>query len=66
MTNGHPSDTAAMMSQVTKIPLDVYSKMARPNSSTKSDPGLVQPMIDLAAKYGYISRGFSAKDIFIS
>ena len=66
MTNGHPADTAAMMSQVTKIPLEVYAKMARPNSSTKSDPGLVQPMIDLAAKYGYISRGFSAKDLFIT
>ena len=55
-----------MMSDVTKIPLDVYTKMSRSNSSTKSDPGLVQPMIDLAAKYGYISRGFSAKDIFIT
>lgn len=65
MTNGRPADTAAMMSDVTKIPLNVYQKMARPNSSLKSDPGLVQPMIDVAAKYGYISRGFSAKDIFI-
>ena len=37
----------------------------RSDSSTKSDPGLVQPMIDVAAKYGYISRAFSAKDIFI-
>ena len=65
LTNGHRSDTAAMMSEVTKIPLNVYQKMARPNCSLKSDPGLVQPMIDVAAKYGYISRGFSAKDIFI-
>ena len=64
-TNGRRSDTAAMMSDVTKIPLTVYEKMARSNSSTKSDPGLVQPMIDVAAKYGYISRAFSAKDIFI-
>jgi NitT/TauT family transport system substrate-binding protein len=65
-TNGRPGDTAAMMSDVTKIPLDVYTKMSRSNSSTKSDPALVQPMIDLAAKYGYISRGFSAKEIFIT
>ena len=64
-TNGHRSDTAAMMSEVTKIPLNVYEKMARSNSSMKSDPGLVQPMIDVAAKYGYITRGFAAKDIFI-
>lgn len=64
-TNGHRSDTAAMMSEVTKIPLNVYEKMARSNSSTKSDPALVQPMIDVAAKYGYISRAFSAKDIFM-
>ena len=66
MTNGKPADTAAMMSDVTKIPLNVYQKMARPNSSLKSDPALVQPMIDVAAKYGYISRAFSAKDIFVS
>jgi NitT/TauT family transport system substrate-binding protein len=65
MTNGRPADTAAMMSDVTKIPLDVYQKMSRPNSSLKSDPALVQPMIDVAAKYGYIAHGFSAKDIFI-
>lgn len=64
-TNGRPSETAAMMSDVTKIPLSVYEKMARPNSSIKSDPGLVQPMIDVAAKYGYIARTFSAKDVFI-
>ena len=65
MTNGHPGDTAAMMSDVTKIPLAVYQKMARPNASTKSDPALVQPMINVAAKYGMISRGFSANDIFM-
>jgi NitT/TauT family transport system substrate-binding protein len=64
-TNGKPADTAAMMSDVTKIPLNVYEKMARSNSSIKSDPGLVQPMIDVAAKYGYISKAFSAKEIFI-
>ncbi len=64
-TNGHRADTAAMMSDVTKIPLNVYEKMARSNSSMKSDPGLVQPMIDVAAKYGYITRGFQAKEIFI-
>jgi len=66
LTNGRHALTAAMMSQVTKIPLDVYQKMARPNSSTKSDPGLVQPIIDVAAKAGYISRAFSAEDIFIT
>jgi NitT/TauT family transport system substrate-binding protein len=64
-TNGKPADTAAMMSDVTKIPLNVYEKMARSNSSIKSDPGLVQPMIDVAAKYGYISKAFSAQEIFI-
>jgi ABC-type nitrate/sulfonate/bicarbonate transport system substrate-binding protein len=64
-TNGHQADTAAMMSEVTKIPLPVYQKMARANWSLKSDPALVQPMIDVAAKYGYISKAFSAKEIFI-
>jgi NitT/TauT family transport system substrate-binding protein len=66
MTNGKPADTAAMMSDMTKIPLAVYQHMPRPYNSTKSDPGLLQPLIDMAAKYRYISSGFSAKDIFIA
>lgn len=66
LTNGHRALTAEIMSGVTKIPLSVYEKMARPNSATKSDPDLVQPLIDMAARYKSISRGFSAKDIFIT
>ncbi len=66
LTNGKPGDTAQMMSDVTKIPLAVYQKMARPNASTKSDPALVQPMINMAAKDGMISKPFPSTDIFMT
>lgn len=66
MTNDKKFETAAMMSEITKIPLSVYQTMPRPNNSTKSDPALVQPLIDMAAKYKTISSAFPAKDIFLS
>jgi NitT/TauT family transport system substrate-binding protein len=65
-TNVHHSETAAMMADITKIPLATIAKMARTNAATSSDPGLIQPAIDLAAKYGNISAAFPAKDIYFT
>jgi NitT/TauT family transport system substrate-binding protein len=64
--NAHHAETAAMMSDITKIPLDVFSKMARVNGSTSGDPALIQPAINVAAKYNNISRAFPAKDAYFS
>jgi NitT/TauT family transport system substrate-binding protein len=65
-TNAHHAETAAMMADITKIPLTTISKMARVNGSTVGDPALIQPAIDLAAKYDYISRSFPAKEAYFS
>lgn len=62
-TNGHPDETAQMMVDVTKLPLETMRKMARAPAATTSDPTLIQPVIDVAARYGYISRAFPASEL---
>lgn len=64
-TNSHQSETAAMMSEVTKIPIEIIRSYARPPGATSSDPALLQPVIDMAAKYKNIPRSFTAKDAYI-
>jgi NitT/TauT family transport system substrate-binding protein len=63
-TNAHHAETAAMMADVTKIPLAVFQKMGRVDGATTSDPSLIQPLIDAAAKYKQIPRAFPAKEMF--
>ena len=38
--------------------------MARVNHATTGDPGLIQPLINSAAKYNNISRAFPAKEAY--
>ena len=63
-TNAHHAETVAMMADITKIPAAIISKMARVNGATTGDPGLIQPLINAAAKYNNISRAFPAKDAY--
>lgn len=65
-TNTHHAETAQMMSDVTKIPLDVIRRINRAPGATTGDPALLQPVIDVAAKYGNIARAFPAKDAYFS
>jgi NitT/TauT family transport system substrate-binding protein len=67
-TNAHHAETVAMMSEITKIPPAIYAKMARVQGATQatSDPALMQPLIDAAAKYKFIPYGFPAKDIMFN
>lgn len=63
-TNVHHAETEQLMSDFTKIPLDVMRKINRPPGATTGDPGLLQPVIDFAAKYGNIPHAFAAKDAY--
>lgn len=65
-TNAHHAETAAMMADVTKIPLEIISKMARNTAATNSDPSAIQSCIDMAAKYKSIPRAFPAKEAYFS
>jgi NitT/TauT family transport system substrate-binding protein len=65
-TNTHPSDTAPVVSEITKIPLPVIQKMTRAHAATVTDPALFQVVIDVAVKYGQLARAFAAKDIYFT
>jgi NitT/TauT family transport system substrate-binding protein len=65
-TNAHPAETAPVVAEITKIPLDVIQKMTRAHFASSSDPGLIQSSIDAAAKYGQISRAFPAREIYLT
>ena len=64
--NAHDRDTVAQMSEITKIPVAVYQRMARIHGSTSSDPSLVQPVIELAVRFKAIPRTFAAKDAYFN
>lgn len=63
-TNPRKAETAPLMSEITKIPLPVYLKMKRTDDATSTDPGVLQPVIDLAVRYKAISRSFPAKEMY--
>ena len=65
-TNTHLDETAPMMSEITKIPLTVYRNMARVHGATTSDPTLLQPVIELAARYAAIPHSFPAKEMYFT
>ena len=56
--------TSAAISKFTKVPLETFVKLPRVQGATTSDPTLLQPFIDAAAKYGQISQVFPANDLF--
>jgi NitT/TauT family transport system substrate-binding protein len=64
--NEHHAATAQMMSEVTKIPLDVITRMSRNTSATNTDPSYLQTVIDVAAKYKTIPSWFNAKDAYFT
>jgi NitT/TauT family transport system substrate-binding protein len=64
--NAHHDVTAPIVSEVSKIPLSVITGAQRGVLGTQLTPALVQPVIDVAAKYGVLSGTFSAGDIIWS
>jgi ABC-type nitrate/sulfonate/bicarbonate transport system substrate-binding protein len=61
--NAHRPETAASESRFTKLPLDVAQTMARNVFATTFDPQLMQPVLDIAAKYQLTTRAVNAKEI---
>jgi NitT/TauT family transport system substrate-binding protein len=63
--NTHRPDSAAIESRFTKIPLDVAQTMARNVFGTSFEPQLMQPVLDIAAKYQLTSRTVRAAEIAV-
>ena len=65
-TNTHPADTIELTAATLKMPVEIFKTMTRVHAATTSDPALTQPVIDMAAKYGSLSRAFPAKEVYFS
>lgn len=65
-TNKHHEETAPLIADITKIPLDTIEHMNRVDGSTSMNPAQIQPLIDIAAKYKLIPESFPAKDLIWS
>jgi NitT/TauT family transport system substrate-binding protein len=63
--NTHRPESAAIESRFTKIPLNVAQTMARNAFGTSFDPPLMQPVLDIAAKYQLTSRAVRAAEIAV-
>jgi NitT/TauT family transport system substrate-binding protein len=62
--NQNPDATAAILSKYSKVPVNVISAMKmRGQYQAKFEPHTMQPLIDAAAKYGYIASRFPVSDI---
>jgi NitT/TauT family transport system substrate-binding protein len=59
----HPAETVPLVAELTKLDLANVAKMYRTINGTSVEPAQIQPVIDAAAKYGAIPRGFSAREI---
>jgi NitT/TauT family transport system substrate-binding protein len=63
-TNAHPVDAVAALAAFTKIDPTVIAKMVRVQNGTTLDPKLIQPAIDVCARYNVIPERFDAATMF--
>lgn len=61
--NANHDESAPILAAYTKIPLPVIKGMRRGNYATEFNAGQIQPVIDAAAKYGFIDKSFPMSEI---
>jgi len=59
----HPAETAPLVMEYTKVTVESMRTMHRTQNGLVADPALIQPVVDVAAKYGTIARAFPAREI---
>ena len=62
-TNAHPDQTVDIVAGFTGATLDAVRHSQRAVSAEYLEPRALQPLIDIAAKYGLIDKTFSAAEI---
>jgi NitT/TauT family transport system substrate-binding protein len=62
--NRNQRATAAILSTISKIPLEVTTTMNRSVYATSADVSLLQPVIDTAAQYKIIGKSFPAAELY--
>jgi NitT/TauT family transport system substrate-binding protein len=63
--NGHPNDTAAILARIQKLDEDRVRTMARSIYAEQLSPNDLQPVFDVAFKYGYLPSQVSAKAMIL-
>lgn len=61
--NRNRAMTAPMLAGISNIPMHVIGKMTRATYAAGLAPSLVQPVIDVAARYGVLQTAFPATEI---
>jgi NitT/TauT family transport system substrate-binding protein len=61
--NGHHAESAAILLKYTKLTPEIVAHMQRATYGTALEPGLLQPVIDNAAKYGSFPRTVTAAEL---
>lgn len=61
--NAHYKELAPMIADFSKMPVDVLGKLAYPTVPPTLAPALIQPVIDLAARYQAIPASFPAREL---
>jgi NitT/TauT family transport system substrate-binding protein len=61
--NAHHKESAAILSKYSKIPVSVVDGMGRSVYGVNLDPKMIQPPLDVAAKYGYLEHPVQAAEI---
>lgn len=61
--NAHPDETAAILMKYGKLDPRIMKMMHRARFATRFNPAEMQPILDLAARYGALPASFSAQDV---
>jgi NitT/TauT family transport system substrate-binding protein len=63
--NRNPDEAATMISKLMKMDLDVVKAIPRVQWGESPAPALVQPVIDVMAKYAVLAQRFPAQELFV-
>lgn len=61
--NRNPDDVVTLLAQLTGVDAAAIASYPRIPYATRYDPGLIQPVIDLLARYGFLPRAFPAAEL---
>jgi NitT/TauT family transport system substrate-binding protein len=62
--NGNHAQCVPLLARVTKIAPEIIASYPRIAYAESNDPGLVQPVVDVMARYGFLPSGFDAARTF--
>lgn len=61
--NAHRAETAKVLAQVGHVPPPLINKMNRSRYADKLEPGLLKPQLDVALRYGNLSKAVKPEDL---